>query len=122
MDEPEIEGIPHFSGNSPACLGMVQFVCCGMQGLMERLDNVYFIEKQKKAAAAERKQKSLSLPKRSKKKLALPPRLALTPLLTLKYKKLPRDMSLLIRPKEPDGWLIRTLPGLNRGTVKMGTR
>ena len=55
------------------------------------------IEKEEKAAAAERKRKNLSLPKPSKK-LALssgpsPPRLASTPQLMLKCKKLPRRVS-----------------------------
>ena len=57
--------IPRCPGHSPACLGMVEFDCCGTQGLAERLDKE--IENEEKAAAAERKRKSLSLPQLSKK-------------------------------------------------------
>ena len=71
MDELREKDFLRCPGNSPTCLGMVDFDCCGTQGLMERLD--LKIEKQEKAAAAERKRKSLSLPKPSKKKLALSP-------------------------------------------------
>ena len=62
METPDI---PRCPGHSPACLGMVEFDCCGTQGLAERLDEE--IENEEKAAAAERKRKSLSLPQLSKK-------------------------------------------------------
>ena len=92
METPDF---PRCPGHSPACLGMVEFDCCGTQGLVERLDKE--IENEEKAAAAERKRKNLSLPK-SSKKLALSsgpsrPRLASTPQLMLKCKKLPRRVS-----------------------------
>ena len=62
METPDF---PRCPGHSPACLGMVEFDCCGTQGLVERLDKE--IENEEKAAAAERKRKSLSLPQLSKK-------------------------------------------------------
>ena len=65
METPDF---PRCTGHCPACLGMVEFDCCGTQGLLERLDKE--IENEEKAAAAERKRKSLSLPK-PPKKLAL---------------------------------------------------
>jgi len=73
--EPRLELEDSFTrcpGNSTTCLGMVEFDCCGTQGLVERPDKE--TEKQEKAVAAERKRKSLSLSKLSKKKLALSPR------------------------------------------------
>ena len=67
MDEPELEvDFPHCPGDSPACLGMLEYYYCGTQGPMKRLDKE--IEKQEKAAAAKCcKRKSLNLPKPSKK-------------------------------------------------------
>ena len=59
METPDF---PRCPGHSPACLDMVEFDCCGTQGLVERLD-----KETEKAAAAERKRKSLCLPKPSKK-------------------------------------------------------
>ena len=74
MDEPELEvDFPRCPGDSPACLGMLEYYCCGTQRPMKQLDKE--IEKQEKAAATERKRKSLSLPKPSKK-LALSTSLA----------------------------------------------
>ena len=68
MDKQEIEvDFLRYAGESPACLGMLEYDCCGTQGLMEQLD-----KKKEKAPAAERKRKNLSLPKPSKK-LALSP-------------------------------------------------
>ena len=48
MDKIEVEAFVRCPGNSPACLGMVEFDCCGR--------------------AHERKRKGLSLPKPPKKK------------------------------------------------------
>ena len=76
MDEPELEvDFPRCPGDSPACLGMLEYYFCGIPKdlYMKRLDKE--LEKQEKAAAAERMRKSLSLPKPSKK-LALSPSLA----------------------------------------------
>ena len=71
MDEREPEVVfPRCPGDSPACLGMLEYDCCGTQGLIERLDKE--MEKQEKASPTERKRKNLSLPKPSKK-LALSP-------------------------------------------------
>lgn len=70
MEKLEGEDFTRCSGNSPVCLDMVEFDCCGTQGRMERLEKE--TEKEEKAAAAERKWKSVSLPK--PQKLALSPR------------------------------------------------
>ena len=65
MDEPKLEvDFPHCPGDSAACLGMLEYYCCGTQGPMKRLDKE--IEKQEKGAAVKCKRKSLGLPKPSK--------------------------------------------------------
>ncbi len=60
MEEPEEGNFKKCPGNSPYCLGMVEYDCCGTQGLLEKEEN-------------KRKRKKLSLDKPPSKKLALSP-------------------------------------------------